>query len=569
MKIKTKLILGVGVLFLMIALLSVIGAVYINKSKSDTKNILVANYKSLEYSKEMMLSLDKIASDSTQLESFKKNLKLESQNLTEVGEKDAYLSLKSHLEQFLHSNSAETEKLIRSDLVDVMQLNMEAIQRKSDIAIATAENATAWILGLGTLCFLVALTLLFNLPNSIAEPISILTSSIKQIAAKNYNQRIHFQTSGEFADLVDSFNVMAEKLEEYENSNLAKHLTDKKRVETLISKMRDPVIGLDEENKIIFINDEALKISGLQKEEVYGKNINEVAVQNDLVRELLRNRNDDVSKNVPLKIFADNKESYFEQELIPISIKPTGEHTVKNIGNVIFLRNITPFKELDFAKTNFIATISHELKTPISAIKMETSLLKDEKFGKLNEQQKELVQGIEEDAQRLLNITSELLNMSQVETGNINLEITDCKVTELIENAVQNNLTIANNKELELVTNLKTEDGKTVRADFGKLIWVLNNFIANAVKYSFSGEKITIAAENFQGKVRFSVTDTGTGIEPRFHQQIFERYFQIPNESQNGTGLGLAISKNFIEKMGGSIGVESEKGKGSAFWFVV
>ena len=569
MKIKTKLTLGVGLLFLMIVLLSVVSAINIYKQKSDTEKILIANYNSLEYSKNMMLALDKIAEDSTQTEIFKNNLVLEGKNLTEIGEADAYQSLRSHFQNFQQTPNSETEKLIRNDLVEVMRLNMSAIVQKSDTAIATSQSATTWVISLGSVCFLIAFTLLFNLPGNIARPIRELTESIKQIANKNYHERIHFKGSTEFEDLANSFNSMAEKLEEYQCSSLSKQLMDKKRVEMLIANMHDPVIGLDENNKINFINEEALKISGLIREDLVGKTASEIAVNNDLLRELLRNASLEEKSEAPMKIFADQKESYFEQEIIPISIIPTGETAKKDAGKVILLRNVTAHKELDFAKTNFIATVSHELKTPISSMKMGTQLLKNEKFGTLNEQQKELLKSIDEDGDRLLNITGELLNLSQAESGNIRLNIQDCKVSELVKKAVSNNLVVAENKEIHIETEINTEENSTIKADFDKTVWVLNNFLTNAIKHSEMGEKIIIKTENISDQIKLSVQDFGKGIDSKYHSKVFDRYFQVPEDFQNGTGLGLAISKNFIEKQGGEIGLESKPNEGSTFWMIL
>ena len=569
MKIKTKLTLGVGLLFLMIVLLSVVSAINIYKQKSDIEKILIANYNSLEYSKNMMLALDKIDSDSTQIEIFKNNLILESKNITEIGEKDTYQSLDAHFQNFLVIPDSANEKLIRNDLVELMRLNMSAIVQKSDTAIETSETATTWVISLGTVCFLIAFTLLFNLPGNISRPVLELTQSIKQIANKNYHERIHFKGSEEFEDLANSFNSMAEKLEEYQSSNLSKQLLDKKRVETLIANMHDPVIGLDENNFINFINQEALNVSGLVREDIFKKSAADVAVNNDLLRELLRNAASNDRTDFPIKIFADQKESYFEQEIIPINFIPTGETEKKEAGKVILLRNVTAHKELDFAKTNFIATVSHELKTPISSMKMGTQLLKNENFGTLNEQQKELLKSIDEDGDRLLNITGELLNLSQAESGNIRLNIQDCNVSELIKKAISNNLVVAENKEIQIETDLLTEENATIKADFDKTIWVLNNFLTNAIKHSEVGKKIIIKTENISDKIKFSVQDFGKGIDSKYHSKVFDRYFQVPEDFQNGTGLGLAISKNFIEKQGGEIGVESTVSEGSIFYFIL
>lgn len=566
MKLKTKLTLGVGLLFLLIVLLSVIGSVYINKLKSETEKILTANYNSLEFSKNMLLALDKISTDSAiAVNDFQKNNKLQEKNLTESGEKEATQSLNLHFKSYLKQASPEKEKLIREDLAKIMSLNMKGIERKSDIAVVTAGNATFWIVSLGTVCFLIAFILLFNLPQAIAEPINQLTFSIRQIAAKNYNERVHFKGGEEFSSLADSFNTMAEKLQEYESSSLSKQLMDKKRIETLVNNMHDAVIGLDENHFIYMINDEALKITNLHKEDIIGKTAHEVAVNNDLMRQLLKNIDHPVKE--PIKIVRDHKENYFEQDIIPINIVKTGEKETKYIGKVILLRNITPFKELDFAKTNFIATISHELKTPISAIKMGVQLLGNQKFGELNDQQKELLKGINDDGQRLLNITGELLNLSQVETGNIRMTVEKCSPQEVVQTAVKNVEKLAEQKNILINTEYLISDNDFVAADFDKTVWVMNNFLTNAVKHSFQDENIRILVEKTDSMIQFSITDTGSGIDEKYHRQIFDRYFQVPGEHQNGTGLGLAISKNFIEKQNGEIGVKSSPNQGSTFYF--
>ncbi|KAA0127798.1 HAMP domain-containing protein [Chryseobacterium sp. SN22] len=566
MKLKTKLTLGVGLLFVLIVLLSVIGSVYINKLKSDTEKILTANYNSIEFSKNMLLALDKIETDSAvAVKDFQKNSVLQEKNLTEFGEKEATQNLNLHFKNYLLQPTAEKEKLIREDLVTIMSLNMKGIERKSDIAIITAGNATFWIVSLGTVCFLIAFVLLFNLPQTIAEPISQLTASIRQIANKNYNERVYFKGSEEFSDLANSFNVMAEKLQEYESSSLSEQLMDKKRIETLVNNMHDAVIGLDENNFIYMINDEALKITGLNKDDIIGKTAHEVAITNDLIRELLKNA--DQNNEEPIKIVSDNKENYFDQDIIPINIVKTGEREKKYIGRVILLRNITPFKELDFAKTNFIATISHELKTPISAIKMGVQLLENQKFGDLNEQQQELLKSINEDGQRLLDITGELLNLSQVETGNIRLTIENCQPKEIVAAAIKNVEKLAEQKNISMMSQFLIDDQDLVMADFDKTVWVMNNFLSNAIKHSFQDESIRIVVEKADEKIRFSITDTGKGIDEKYHRQVFDRYFQVPGEHQNGTGLGLAISKNFIEKQHGEIGVKSSLNQGSTFYF--
>lgn len=567
MRIKTKLNLGVGLLFLLIFILSLVSAYSVFSIKKDTGNILKANYNTLEYSRNMLLSLDEISIAKNKATAvFEINLKKQVANITEVNEDIATKKLETSFDLLKKNSKDERLKAqIRQNIFEIMKLNMNAIKIKSDIAKRTAETANLWIAVVGSLCFLIAFNLLVNLPNNIANPIKELTESIKQIANKNYSERVHFRHNNEFGDLAKSFNTMAEKLQEYHNSNLYKLSFEKKRLETLINNMHDPIIGLDNQGVILFINDEALKIMGLKQDEVVGKSAETLALTNDLMQSLIVDKLDN-AKGETIKIYADAKESYFEKETVTITIKPTGEDQTIDIGNVIILRNITVFKELDFAKTNFIATVSHELKTPISSIKMSLQLLENERTGTINEDQKNLVESIKEDSNRLLKITGELLELSQVETGNIQLNIEKSNPYEIVHYATEAVKMQAEQKQIEVVVEAD-ENLSDIKADSEKTAWVLINFLTNAIRYSSEKSTITVKLKSDKQQVLFTVIDKGKGIDIRYRSKVFDKYFQIPGSHKTGTGLGLAISKEFIEAQGGTIGVESELGLGSTFYF--
>lgn len=565
MRIKTKLNLGVGLLFLLIIILTLVSAFYIFLIKKDTGNILKANYNTLEYSRNMLLSLDEISiNENKSIAIFELNLKKQTTNITEVDEDIVTKKLASNFNVLKQNRNDEKIKAeIRQNIFEIMKLNMNAIKIKSDIAKQTAETANLWIAIVGTLCFLIAFNLLINLPNNIANPIKELTASIKEIANKNYSERVHFWHHNEFGDLAKSFNTMAEKLQEYHNSNLYKLSFEKKRLETLINNMHDPIIGLDNQGVILFINDQALKIVGMKQEDVIGKLATTLAVTNDLMKSLIINELES-PKAHPMKIYADGKESYFEKEIVNITIKPTGEEQSIDIGNVIILRNITVFKELDFAKTNFIATVSHELKTPIASIKMSLQLLESDSTGTINEDQKQLIGSIKEDSQRLLKITGELLELSQLETGNIQLNIEKSSPYEIVRYATEAIKTKAEQKQIEI--SLEAENNlPNVKADPEKTSWVLINFLTNAITYSSENSKIIVRLKLTEKQITFQVIDTGKGIDSRYKTKVFDKYFQIPGSNKSGTGLGLAISKEFIEAQNGSINVESELGIGSTF----
>lgn len=572
MKIKTKLNFGVGFLFLMIIVLSVLSGWYINQLKRDTNNILLANYNTLEYSRNMLLALEEIPENSLAVTKFARNLEKQQQNVTEMGEKEATENVKLHFENLkTNIDNPQVLSAIRQDIAELMRLNMEAISHKSSIANETAENAIAVISVVGTICFLLAFILLINLPSNIANPIKELTYSIRQIANQNYKERVHFESHSEFGELAKSFNTMAEKLQEYSESKLDRIIKGKKRIETLIDNMHDPVIGIDEEMKILFVNEESLKITGLKREQMLGQRIQDIAVHNDLIRDMIKDispRNDSKWQNKPMKIFADGKESYFEKDVIDINIVPTGEQKSQFIGQVIMLRNITPFKELDMAKTNFMGIVSHEFKTPISSIKMGIQLLENHQIGALNEEQQNLVSGIKDDANRLLQITSELLNITQLESGSLQLNIKNTSVSEIVDYALLANRSAADQKKIKIDVTID-ENSQFIHADSEKTAWILNNLLSNAIRYSHENAEIKIEVKPFEGKTQFTVTDYGRGIEAEYHNKIFSRYFRVPGTKRQGTGLGLSISKELVEAQGGKIWVESELGTGSTFGFLL
>jgi len=199
MKIKTKLTLGVGFLLLLIILLAIAGIKQINSLASDSENILVANYNTLDYSRNMLKALDIINTEERQITVFENNLKKQQNNITEIGEAEFTENLNAHFNEFMKNKGDSGLPIkIRRDLYDIMKVNMDAIHRKSLIAKKTAENATIWLTTIGTFCFLFAFILLVNLPGNIANPIKELTESIKQIASKKYTERVNFESHNEF-----------------------------------------------------------------------------------------------------------------------------------------------------------------------------------------------------------------------------------------------------------------------------------------------------------------------------------------------------------------------------------
>jgi PAS domain S-box-containing protein len=556
MKLKTKLSLGISFLFVVILTFGILSVFYINRLSSQSGQVLKNNHESLVYSNNMLKALEEIPANSDAKNLFEINLQKQEANITEPGEKEATSALRKNFNELISTPFDSGNYVeIRQSIQAINDLNQQAILRKNDAARKTAEDANLWLTVIFSVLIIITFTFVINFPSVISNPIRILNNGISEIANKNYHKRIHLDKGDEFGELAQAFNSMAEKLDEYENSNMAKLQFEKSRIETIINQMKDGIIGLDGKKNILFLNAVAEKLLGLKELDIIGQYAADVALRNDLMRKLLQ---PGVQKEI--KIFADDKESYFNKDVLDVTSKE------QVIGQVIVLRNITPFHELNEAKTNFIATVSHELKTPISSIKMSATLLEDMRVGTLNEEQAGLVKSIYDDSDRLLKITGELLNMSQVETGKIELKLQPSDPVSIVEMALESVQFGLQQKQISLQKHIAEKLPK-VYADMEKTSWVLINFLTNAIQYSPVKGAIEVNVRCINRVVQFSVKDNGKGIEEKYLPKIFDRYFKVPGSSKTGTGLGLAISREFIEAQGGSIHAESELGLGCNFYF--
>lgn len=575
MRIKTKLYLGIGLLFILIVLLAFFAVKQINSLATASENIIRDNKESIVYTQNMLKALSGIHQDTGALRTFETYLLKQQKNITEAGEKELTEKLSESFRQLLNNPDDKTVlPYLQSYLFEIWEINLNAIERKSTIASQTADKSILLITFLSVFCLIISLLLFILLPGNISNPIQELTRSIKQIADNDYSQRVSFESHSEFGDLAKSFNTMAQKLEEFNKSNISKLLTERKITETLLNKIQYPIIGFDRNLKITLINEEFLKIAGLEGRNLIGENVLEVAFENELLSKLIiiepekENKFSFDKANSKIHIEKQGKDTYFEKEIQDISYTTQNEKEEHILGHVIILKNITKFMELDLAKTNFIATVSHELKTPISAIKFSLQLLENEKTGALNNEQRELIRSCEEDTNTLLRLVSEILNFTQVETGKIQLNIMPSNLKEIIQYAINTNKPIADQRNIVIIEDYPQEISEVI-IDKEKTAWVLTNLISNAIRYSYDNSQINISILQIGDRAKISVTDTGQGIDSQYKKKIFDRYFRVPGTKKEGTGLGLAISKEFIEAQGGQISVESKAGEGSTFSIIL
>src|ERR1035437_589048 len=380
-KIKSKVFAGLAFLFVVIILLSVIGIVFINQLANASKGTLADNYRSVEYTMKMLKSLDRIYDYKNhhmsigqenvfdemtvnnyviEKNNFLNSFISERKNITEPGEKEMVEELNNNYSNFIYVieqkennnsliNVRNSYFITRQSIVDIYNINMSAIQKINLRIGDTARRVSLWMIIIGVLSILITLFFIIKYPGSIVDPILELTDKIKAISKGNYDQQLNFVSKDELGDLAAAFNVMAGRLKEYDESNLDKLLIEKKRLDAIIENLQDAVFILDENKNFLLSNRGALNLTGLRSKEIVGKYAPDVAINNDLLRELIKGlikngneKNTDDEK--PIKIIQNKKEYYYSREIIKKNSKPKRNNINKTIEYIFLLKNF-PFLE--------------------------------------------------------------------------------------------------------------------------------------------------------------------------------------------------------------------------------
>lgn len=605
--LKTKLRFGLGFIFIFMIIIGFMGSFYIKRLANESEKIMKDNYKSVLNAKLLVQSLEKIEQMQIdiifkkvekntvnqiyieELENFKKFILDAEANISEQQEREHVLDLKNNydtLQQYfinsITSNEITVEQYISNlrpkfrDINEIIykinDINMKAIVRKTTHTKETADNVFIYLLIIASVCILITLWFILKFPRYIANPLRKIIKSIKEISNKNYEERLDFHSNDELNDLTQEFNLMAQKLDEYEHSNYANLLFEKKRIESIINNIHDAIIGLNEDKVILFANNTAYQLLNLTEKELIGRIVTDVASSNKLMYELIEDlylENSEIADSKSfIKIKSNDKEIFYNKEIIEVLSHESDAIKQKSIGYLILLKNFTKYHELDEAKTNFIATISHELKTPISTIRMCSRLLEDSKVGSMNPEQQNLIKNIKDDTERLIKITDELLDLSQIETGHITLNFVPESPLKIINYAIETLKFQADQKKITIETEFENNI-PLIYTDIEKTTWVLINLIGNAIRYSDENTKIIVKSESKKKFVIFHIIDNGKGIPKKYKDKIFEKFFKIPDTPNSGSGLGLAICKEFIIKQKGEIWEESIEGHGCTFSFTI
>ncbi len=601
LRIKTRIQVGVAAFFAVVLLVAATSIFYLVQIRSDAESIFTRNYAILERGQRFSKLTDDFRVNWLRYTNGLDNSQQAIDKLySGIYEFDTLLIAQKHLaandlekSQILYVQEACDEFKKRFTEIrfvgkfDTLTVSRKVLHSLEDMSAAndkvmdyqrgdifrqyektkrSVNSVITYMIVIGGSLSFIALLLLWLLPNYIIGPVNEIMAGIKRIADKDFSQQMSIQNKDEFGDLAQSFNEMVTRLNEYEQMNVSELVKEKSRIEAIIDHLNDAILVNDEGGTVMWMNGPAEKLLGLPKSEVLGRAISELEPTNFKKEALLENEGSNDSRTLfNFSANLDGTVRYFHKEMIQVG-RRNAEATAA--GKVIIFYDITDFRERDLAKTDFMATLSHQFKTPISAMNISLSLLNNPKTGSLNEEQHQLLETLRSQNERLLNMVNELLDFSQIETGKIRLKKEEIEPHELVNHSIHSVDAIVSSKQIQVHVDAP-DSLPTVEVDLEKLTWVLNNLLTNASRYTPEQGNLWVKVQKEGEFLRFEVKDEGPGISPEIQQKIFEKYQRNKFDQTKGTGLGLAIAREIIESHRGKIGVESQLGKGSLFYFTL
>jgi signal transduction histidine kinase len=596
--IRQKLSLGFGVLLAIIMILGLQSVTLLTELGGSIDSILRENYRSVIACQEMKEALERVDSgilftllgyEREGIELIRKNEKLfenalevELNNITLPGEGEKAAYLQELFRQYTTAltmaknltlaNEVRREtyfvkilplfqqmKTTADDILQMNQQNMSDANQQARKTAAAARKRMAMLLMVGAV---VAIGFMFFIGKWILHPIARLIASAKEIESGNLDLVVPADSKDEIGTLSEAFNSMAGSLRELRRTDSARLIRIQRSTEHAFRFLPDAIAIVDADGNIEVASAVALDAFDFRpNEKITSLPFHRVV---DLFHEAVRTGRVAQPSNGQTLIqrFVKGKERYFRPLAVPIldvERQPTGV--------IIILSDVTQERHQDEMKRGVISTVAHQLRTPLTSVRMALHLLLEEKVGPLTEKQEELLIAAREDSERLYTILEQLLNISRIESGKAQIDQRVLSSHELVFESVEPFRRAAHDRGVSLEVNLP-DDLPEVNADSALIAQVFANLLSNALKYTDPGGKVSIFAEATDESVLLSVSDTGRGIPSQYLKKILEQFFRVPGQGgDSGVGLGLSIVQEIVSAHGGVVNVESSEGEGSTFTF--
>jgi signal transduction histidine kinase len=468
-------------------------------------------------------------------------------------------------------------KQLKTTSTDILKLNQANMEEASADAKATAASSVHWLGGGLAVAAAIAGLLAWRTVRDVLRPIRAVTSAARGIAAGDLDQIVPQLASGELGELSQAFNAMAGRLRDYRHSALTRLMRAQQASQAAIDSFPDPVLVLDTTGAVEMANPAARRLLGIvprhdgepdgqtsevsKTSEVSGVWRPPEALRTPLA-DALTGRHHFLPEGFEhaLLLGSGGMQRTFLPRIVTIR-----DHHGDLLGAAALLQDVTRLRLLDEVKSNLVATVSHELKTPLTGVRLAIHMLLEEAAGPLNAKQVELLLDARENSERLLEMVENLLSLARLEQGSRQLDLHPESPLALLQAAADYVRPRAQDKGVAI--HVEVPPGLSeVPVDAGRLGTALGNLVDNSLTYTDRGGSIALSAEAGPGTLTLAVADTGVGIPPEHLPHVFEKFFRVPGQSRaGGTGLGLAIVHEVVTAHGGSIRCESEAGRGTVF----
>jgi signal transduction histidine kinase len=451
---------------------------------------------------------------------------------------------------------------IKDTADDILRMNQENMVARDAQARRQAQSVRGQMYLMLLAATVVAAAFLFLTGKWILRPITRLTDSAREIRKGNLDLVVPAGSGDEIGQLARAFDEMAASLREFRRTDQARLLRIQRSTQQAFDSLPDAIAVIDPEGEVEVATGAAREAFGMKPNAKvrdlpfpWVASLCDEALSSGRVAELPGERG-------LLQHFVGTEEKFYRPRAVPIL--DTGRNPA---GVVLILQDVTQQRRQDEMKSGVISTVSHQLKTPLTSIRMAIHLLLDEKTGSLSPKQEDLLVTAREDADRLHMIVEELLDIGRIGSGKVRMDLSPLSPQRMVLEGLEPYRSAARDQGVSLSVDVP-EDLPMVWADPTRIAHVFANLLSNALKYTPPGGKVSLSARAEEESVRFRVSDTGIGIPARYLPQIFQQFFRVPDQGAGtGAGLGLAIVKEIVEAHGGTVGVESREGAGSTFLF--
>jgi NtrC-family two-component system sensor histidine kinase KinB len=592
LKLRTKLLVAQAPVLLALVVVVGLALFTVHVVGRAPASIVRENFRSFDAGRGMLVAIDAIDREvadaalhreppdpsvvRAQVAAFEWELALQASNITELGEPEATAELRTTWDAYERgltsattregaSAHAERARELARAVDAILRINRDALRTKSEAAAAEASELAAALLAVVIASALLAVVITGLSLRRLLSPLRTMDDAMRRLAAGDFEARIRIDGDDEVAVLARSVDVMAQRIDAYRKSSLGELLRANNRLESVMDSLPDAVLVYDLDGRVIGHNRVAADLLGVDRLafEVLPEGLS------DAVRAAFdRVRADGEAVATTSLAHAVEVQSARGPCSVLVGATPVRGAWGAMEGVTVDLRDVTKTRRLEGFRADLVAAAAHELKTPLTSLRMAVHLCLEGAAGPSTARQTEMLTAASHDCERLERVIDEMLEMATLESDSVRLEPQVVPIRRLVEDAAARHE--ADARRHGVVLTCTSEDAElTVSVDLERVRHVFDNVIENAIKYGGEGGRVEIGYAEEATGVRVFVDDAGFGVPADMRERVFAKFVRVPGTGKRGSGLGLNVARDVVAAHGGTVGIDDSPLGGARVWFVL